>query len=304
MIDVSDLTVKFDSSVLEDINLTFKSNSIYGVIGKSGSGKTTLLKAIAGLVDFENGEIRFEGKLIFGPKDKLIPGYDEIQLVNQDFGLELYHTVYENVKEKILSRNKDLQVELVDEFLELVELDSIKNRKARVLSGGEQQRLSIARALACEPKVLLLDEPFVHLDQRLRWKILNYLNEVMKSRQMLIVLVSHDGAEIMGFADRVIHIEDKKVVREDSAENVYYFPESKSQAELMGEVNEIQLENKALLFRPNEYSLENPNFNVNFDSSVDIGVTFLNYFYTDNGERILLTGQKEMSTIFKIRITK
>jgi len=304
MIDVSDLTVKFDSSVLEDINLTFKSNSIYGVIGKSGSGKTTLLKAIAGLVDFENGEIRFEGKLIFGPKDKLIPGYDEIQLVNQDFGLELYHTVYENVKEKILSRNKDLQVELVDEFLELVELDSIKNRQARVLSGGEQQRLSIARALACEPKVLLLDEPFVHLDQRLRWKILNYLNEVMKSRQMLIVLVSHDGAEIMGFADRVIHIEDKKVVREDSAENVYYFPESKSQAELMGEVNEIQLENKALLFRPNEYSLENPNFNVNFDSSVDIGVTFLNYFYTDNGERILLTGQKEMSTIFKIRITK
>ncbi len=304
MIDVSDLTVKFDSSVLEDINLTFKSNSIYGVIGKSGSGKTTLLKAIAGLVDFENGEIRFEGKLIFGPKDKLIPGYDEIQLVNQDFGLELHHTVYENVKEKILSRNKDLQVELVDEFLELVELDSIKNRQARVLSGGEQQRLSIARALACEPKVLLLDEPFVHLDQRLRWKILNYLNEVMKSRQMLIVLVSHDGAEIMGFADRVIHIEDKKVVREDSAENVYYFPESKSQAELMGEVNEIQLENKALLFRPNEYSLENPNFNVNFDSSVDIGVTFLNYFYTDNGERILLTGQKEMSTIFKIRITK
>ena len=304
MIDITDLSVKFDSFVLEGVNLTFKSNSIYGIIGKSGSGKTTLLKAIAGLVDSEDGEIRFEGKLILGPKDKLIPGYDELQLVNQDFGLELFHTVYENVKEKILSRNKELQVELIGEFLELVELDAIKNRQARVLSGGEQQRLSIARALACEPKVLLLDEPFVHLDQRLRWKILNYLNEIMKVRQMLIVLVSHDGAEVMGFADRVIHIEEKKVVREDSAENVYYFPQSKSQAELMGEVNEIQLENKVLLFRPNEYSLENPNFNVNFDSSVDIGVTFLNYFYTANGERILLTGQREMSDVFKIRITK
>jgi len=304
MIQITDLSVKFDSFVLEGVNLAFESSTIYGIIGDSGSGKTTLLKAIAGLVDLEKGEIHFEDKLILGPKDRLVPGYDEIQLVNQDFGLELYHTVLENVKEKILSRNKDLQVELIDEFLELVELGSIKNRPARMLSGGEQQRLSIARALACEPKVLLLDEPFVHLDQRLRWKILNYLNETMRTRPMLIVLVSHDGTEVMGFTNRVIHIEEKKVVREDATEKVYYFPQSKSQAELMGEVNEIQLGNKSILFRPNEYSLEKPNFNVKFDSSVDIGVTFLNYFYTTNGERILLTSQKEMNDVVKIRITK
>ncbi len=304
MIEISNLSVKYNDLVLDDVNLIFKDDAIYGVIGKSGSGKTTLLKTIAGLIDFYEGEIRFEGKIIVGPKNRLIPGYDEIQLVNQDFGLDLYHTVYENVKEKILSRDKKLQKELIDEFLELVELTSIKDRKAKLLSGGEQQRLSIARALACEPKVLLLDEPFVHLDQRLRWKILQYLKKIKSEFNLLIVLVSHDGAEIMGFADRIIHVENKVIVREDIIKNIYYSPESKSQAELMGEINEIEIEGETVLFRPNEYSLENTNFNVKFDLSTDIGMVVLNYFYTDKKERILLTSREEMKGVTKIRIKR
>ena len=304
MIKVSSLSVKYDSLIIDGVDLNFEAKKIYGIIGRSGSGKTTLLKAISGLVDLDSGEVLFEGKLIQGPSERLIPGYDEIQLVNQDFGLDLYHTVYENVKEKVLSRDKHLQEELIEEYLELVELKSIKDRKVKVLSGGEQQRLAIARALACEPKVLLLDEPFVHLDQRLRWKILHYLNDRITDYEMVIIIVSHDGAEMMGFADEVIHIENKQIVRKDSAIKLYYNPQSKSQAELLGVVNEVQIKGCKMLFRPNEYSLENADFEVEFKSSIDIGITVLNYFVTVKKEQILLYGQKEMNNVSKIKITK
>ncbi len=304
MIEISNLSVRYDDFVLEGVNLFFDEKKIYGIIGRSGSGKTTLLKVIAGYVDFIEGEVRFDGEKIVGPKDRLIPGYDDIQLVNQDFGLDLYHTVYENVKEKILSRKKNVQEELIREFLDLVELASFKDRKAKLLSGGEQQRLAIARALACEPKVLLLDEPFVHLDQRLRWKILQYLKKIKDDFGVLIILVSHDGAEIMGFVDRVIHIENRRVVREGLTRDVYYSPLNKAQGELMGEINEVVIDGREILFRPNEYSLENANYNVKFDYSIDVGVVVLNYFYTDLGEKILLYGKEKMDNVFRIRITK
>ncbi len=302
MIRISGVGVKFDTWVLKEINLFLEPNYIYGIIGKSGSGKTTLLKIIAGLQDRNEGEVFLEEKYLQGPSERLVAGYDDIQLVNQDFNLDVYQTVYENVKGKILSRKKEVQEELIDEFLELVELNGLKDRKAIFLSGGEQQRLAIARALACEPKVLLLDEPFVHIDQRLRWKILQYLKELRSAFEMLIILVSHDGAEVMGFTDRVIHLENAMIVREDETKNMYYQPFDKAQGELMGEINQVKMAGKDILFRPNEYVLENANLNVSFEKSIDVGLTVLNYFKTENGESILLTNPRGMAEVSKIRI--
>ncbi|HIP31416.1 MAG TPA: ATP-binding cassette domain-containing protein [Crocinitomicaceae bacterium] len=304
MIEVKNLGLQRDDWILRGIDFQFLTGKSYGIIGKSGEGKTTFLKLLAGLLDANEGEVLFEGLPLIGPAFKLIPGYDEIQLVNQDFALEPYHSVEQNIKEKILSRHNEVQEDLIEEFLELVELKGIRSRKAHLLSGGEQQRLSIARALACEPKVLLLDEPFVHLDQRLRRKILTYLNELKEVRELLIILVSHDGAEMMGFANEVIHIENSRIERVCSANEMYYSPTSKEQGELMGELNFVFLNGEQVFFRPTSFTLEKPNLKVEFISFLDIGLTILNYFRTENGEEIILSANKKMKEVTQVRISQ
>ncbi|MDX2362779.1 MAG: ABC transporter ATP-binding protein [Crocinitomicaceae bacterium] len=305
MLKAKDLGLKRDRWILRNIDLQFKKGKIYGIIGKSGAGKTTLLKVMAGLLDSTEGEVFFHDKKVIGPSIKLIPGYDDIQLVNQDFALEPFHTVEQNVREKVLSRHQEDQEVLINEFLELVELDKLRTQKANQLSGGEQQRLSLARALACEPEVLLLDEPFVHLDQRLRWKVMNYLNRLHKELNTIVVLVSHDGAEMMGFVDEVINLSNGIVQRSGSVAEVYYNPANRQEAELMGEINEVEIGGKIVLFRPNEYEISDEGeLKVKFIRALDTGLTIFNYFETQNGEVIMLSAEKYLKTSDRISIRK
>tara|TARA_B110000285_G_scaffold136114_1_gene152488 strand:- start:212 stop:1126 length:915 start_codon:yes stop_codon:yes gene_type:complete len=304
MLSLNNISVIREDVVLKNISIDFLFNQIYGVIGKSGAGKTTLLKAMSGLVELSGGEVIFDGEKLIGPSQKLIPGYDEIQLVNQDFAVEPYHTVYENVKDKVLSRHEEDQAELVEEYLNLVELSDIKSRKAYLLSGGEQQRLSIARALASEPKVLLLDEPFVHIDQRLRRKILHYLKDLQEVRKMLLVMVSHDGSELMGFANEIIYISGNQILRQGPTSEVYYYPKTKEEGMLLGDVNEVIIDGEKIFFRPSQYSFNNPNINVQYVGSEDTGLTILNYFELDNKTEIILSSRTKMTEVKKIRITE
>ncbi|MDP4798350.1 MAG: ATP-binding cassette domain-containing protein [Crocinitomicaceae bacterium] len=305
MLELSNIGIKRDDWVLRNINLTIEKGEIYGIIGKSGVGKTTLLKLMGGLIDASEGHVSLKGKKLIGPSEKLIPGYEEIQLVNQDFALEPYHTVEQNIKEKVLSRHKEDQVELIEQFLDLVELKDIRTRKAHLLSGGEQQRLAFARALACEPSILLLDEPFVHLDQRLRWKISKYLTSLNQDQKTTIVLVSHDGSEMMGFAHKIIAVADNGIQRIAKTKDVFYHPTDKSQGELMGVINSIYLNNELVLFRPNEYLVEgNKSFAVKFESAIDTGLIVCNYFSTNTNEKIMLTASSVLDEVKFIEIAK
>ena len=154
MLEINEIQLAFQRPILLTISLTIKQGEIVGIVGKSGAGKTSLLKIIGGLLDSTSGSVIFEGKKVLGPTNKLVPGHPDIQLVNQDFHLDTYHTVEENIREQILYLPKKERDDLVEELLHILELTEIRNQKAITLSGGEQQRLSIARALACEPKVL------------------------------------------------------------------------------------------------------------------------------------------------------
>ena len=169
--------------------------------------------------------------------------------------LDPYHTVKENVKEKILHLKKEDQDDLIAELLELVDLDRIKDRQARTLSGGEKQRLAIARALTCEPKVLLLDEPFVHLDQRVRLQIVDYLLQLHKVRKMTLIIVSHDGAELMGLVDKIVHVKEGGIERVADSVSFFYSPNDQEQAQLMGLINKVEIGGSEVLFRPNEYEV-------------------------------------------------
>jgi ABC-type sulfate/molybdate transport systems ATPase subunit len=218
--------------------------------------------------------------------------------------LDTFHTVAENIKEKVLHLPKKDQLEMVTEMLDLLELNYLKDRQVRWISGGEQQRVAIARALACEPRYLLLDEPFVHLDQRLRLKVMSYLKSLNAIRNTTIVLVSHDGAEMMGFVDEVMHLSEGTVKRVASANDMYYHPESERQAALMGIANKLIIEGEEVLFRPSEYSLEDPNVPVKFESCFDTGIVIFNYFSTKTNDRIVLSSSEAMREVKAIRIQK
>lgn len=308
MLVAQDIQLNFDRSILKNINLTIKEGEIIGIVGKSGAGKTSLLKIISGLLEPSSGIVEFEGIKLVGPRIKLIPGHAEIQLVNQDFHLETYHTVEENIREQVLHLPLEIRDKFVDELLYLVELSEMRTQKAMTLSGGEQQRLAIARALACEPKVLLLDEPFVHLDGRLRSKMINYLLELRKIRNTTIVLVSHDGSEMLSLADIIYSMNNGMITRKGLPKDFYYKPKTIQDAKLFGAVNSIRIDEKRIVFRPDEYSLDLDNknniVNLSFDHFLFTGPVYENYFKTENKEKIVLYSFNSMENVSRIAIKR
>ncbi len=307
MLKLDEVSLKFgEKQILDAVSLTIKSGEIVGVIGKSGMGKTSLLKAISAHLDVSSGLIFFNDQKLIGPTEKLIAGYEELQLVNQDFALDPFHTVEENVREKVLHLPQKERALLIDEVLELVELSDLRTQKAHLLSGGEQQRLSMARALACEPAVLFLDEPFVHLDQALRFRIMHYLLRLNALRNTTIVIVSHDGTELMGLVNRMLHLENGKIVRDASPSEMFYRPDSLTQAELLGTMNKISLGGKEHLFRPNEYSMTegSTKIELKFVSAIDTGLIVLNYFESKDGSKIVLSSDREMNETTHFYIQK
>jgi ABC-type Fe3+/spermidine/putrescine transport system ATPase subunit len=244
-----------DKLIFSDVSFALKKGETLGIVGPSGIGKSTLLKIAAGKLDPQHGEILFHKKKIKRAVDSLIPGVDDIQLVNQDFELDLYHTVEENLRVQAMHLSKNECSEMVEEMLELLELSAIRNHVAHTISGGEQQRLALGRALCKEPQILLLDEPFAHLDIHIKIKLTHYLKELQRIRKMSFILVSHNGAEIMSLSDRILYINEGKIKREAKPESFYFEPISFEEGLFFGELNNLKINRKVHLFRPTEFSL-------------------------------------------------
>jgi ABC-type sulfate/molybdate transport systems ATPase subunit len=304
MLKLTNVSLAFDTPVINDVSFELLKGEFIGVVGGSGEGKTTLLKIISGLLNTSSGEILLEGNKVEGPSRKLIPGHEEIKLVNQDFDLDLYHTVKENIREKILFLSKEEREEKIEELLELMEIKHLENQKATNLSGGEQQRLAFARALASSPKVLLLDEPYAHLDFRLKNKIQDYLLDLKYKEGLSVVLVSHNGEEILSVSDKIIHFKKGSVQRIDSPFNFYNFPRTKNEALLFGPVNEVLINNKRFLFRPNLFKLDKLDndlfeLDIEFVGVQFAGAYFINFFEY-NGQKLLLYSDEPLKRVSKI----
>ena len=309
MLKLNNVSLAFDKPIINNVSFELSEGEFIGVVGESGVGKTTLLKIISGLVNLSDGEVLLNEEKVEGPSRKLIPGHEEIKLVNQDFDLDIYHTVRENIREKILFLSKEEREEKIEELLKLMEIKHLEEQKAINISGGEQQRLAFARALASEPKVLLLDEPFSHLDFRLKNKIQNYLLSLKFQKGLSVIIVSHNGEEILSVSDKVIHFENGSVKRIDTPVNFYNNPESLNEALLFGAVNELNISDETILFRPNAYSILSSNkdnkreVNLSFIGAQFGGAFYLNYFYCGD-KKIVLYADYVMDDIKSIYIIK
>lgn len=234
-----------DNPLFQNLNLGFEEGRIIALAGESGCGKSTLLNLIYGLLDWESGEIVFNGKRLLGPKGNLVPGEAEMKLVAQNFDLMPYATVAENVGKFISNINLAQKKETVMELLEVVGLQEFAHVLPKYLSGGQQQRVAIARALSVLPKLLILDEPFSNLDFPRKIELRERLFRYVKQHRISLIISTHELQDIMPWLDQIVILKDGRLIQNDSPEETYKHPYNSYVAKLFGEVNIFSEEEKA-----------------------------------------------------------
>lgn len=316
-LDVRNLSVSYGGkTILNNCSFTVNRGEILVVLGTSGVGKTTLLKTIAGLVSSAKGTIEFEKEKVIGPDEQLVPGHPFIKLINQDFSLDEFHTVEENLRLRLLSFDKNYQSNRVSKLLRLTKLTAYKGKKAKELSGGQRQRLAIARALADEPQLVLMDEPFNQLDFQTKQKVAQHIKRYLKDNAIGAIMVTHNGQEALEWGDRIAHIDKGKIVRIDTAENFYLSPSSLSEARFFGPINMIKLNDKSFFFRPTDFRVQ-PNEIFNLSLSIVFKekqfrgwyTAYFFFFCTENGLvnkkiQFVLYSQTDLSRLTEIFIKK
>ena len=243
MLRVNQLSFSYNKeTVLEQLTFDIQQGENLAVIGESGCGKTTLLKLIYGEYDLDRGHIHWKDTEILGPKFNLVIGYDFMKYVAQEFDLMPYITVEENVGKFLSNFFPEEKKERTQELLDVVELTSFAKTKVKNLSGGQKQRVALARALAKQPEILLLDEPFSHIDnfkkQSLRRRVFNYL----KSKNITCIVATHDKNDVLGFADRMLLLNNKSIETLDRPEQLYKHPKTPLVASFFEEFNTIDNE--------------------------------------------------------------
>lgn len=251
MLKVEKLNFEYspEKRILNEINFQIEKGSFVSVLGESGSGKSTLLKLIYGLEDATFGQIIWNKKKVTGPKFNLVPGNPEMKFVPQEFDLLDYVTVAENTGKFLSNFDLSLKSATIDEALKVVDLTTSLNELPTKLSGGQRQRASIARAIAAKPQLLLLDEPYSHLDQPLKFQIRKSLWNWAKKNNTTVILTTHDVNDALGFSDKIIIIRNGQILQMDSPENLRNNPVNEYVASLLGEYSILNSEEMKHLFQ-------------------------------------------------------
>ena len=240
MLQVKNISFSYNkTAVLNAISFSLNQGDHLSIIGESGSGKSTLLKLLYGEYDLNKGHIFWKDEEILGPKFNLVVGYDFIKYVAQEFDLMPFISVEDNVGKFLSSFFPKEKKERVAELLDVVELTAFAKTKVKTLSGGQKQRVALARAIAKQPEIILLDEPFSHIDnfkkQALRRRLFKYL----KRKNIACIVATHDKDDVLGYSDRVLVLNNNKIEAYNTPEYLYKNPETPLIASFFGEFNII-----------------------------------------------------------------
>jgi len=240
MIELRDIHKSFGStSVLEDVSLELPKGALGVLLGPSGCGKTTLLRLVAGLEAPDRGAVRIGERQVSGPgRIGVPPEARNVGFVFQDLALFPQMTVEENVGFGV--RDASARADRVEAMLELARLTALRSRRPHELSGGEQQRVAVARALAPAPDLLLLDEPFASLDADLRGRVREEIVRILKAAGTTAIMVTHDREEALSIADHLMVMISGRLVQAGPPRSVYDEPVDRSVAMLLGEGNLVE----------------------------------------------------------------
>ncbi len=222
----------------KNINFGIEKGKLVGLLGPSGSGKTTILRMLAGLETADSGDILIDGKVVNDvPASKRGIGF-----VFQSYALFRYMTIYDNVAFglKIQKWPKQRIKERVHEMLELVGLEGLEKRYPNQLSGGQRQRVAFARALAPQPQLLLLDEPFAAIDAKVRLELRSWLREMISSVGVTSIFVTHDQDEAIEVADQIIITNQGQIEQIGSPKDIYRTPHTPFVAQFIGQSSVVE----------------------------------------------------------------
>lgn len=219
---------------LNNIKFSHRQNDRLAISGETGSGKSTLMKIIAGLEQQDSGEVLFQGQPVIGPADSLIPGHPGIAYLSQDFSLPKFLRV-----EQVLEYANHLHPQKAASLFDLCEITHLLTRRTDELSGGEKQRIALTRLLISSPQLLLLDEPFSHLDMMHKTTLKKVLRRISKQLNMTTILVSHDPDDVLAWADKIVVMKNGTIVQQGTPKEVYENPVDEYTAGLFGAYNLI-----------------------------------------------------------------
>ncbi|MCF0261691.1 MAG: ABC transporter ATP-binding protein [Sphaerochaetaceae bacterium] len=233
------------------VDLKAEKGELIAIIGPSGSGKSTLLSLLCGLENPDEGSIILDGKDI----TQLPVQNRQIGMVFQDFSLFSSMNVKDNIQYGMHGLDKEQKDSYTKELLKLVDLEGYEKRAVHQLSGGEAQRIALARALAAKPQILLFDEPLSALDAPLRKKLRTVIRDIHDRTQMTMLYVTHDREEAFAIADRIIIMKDGSIQSEGTAEQLYKKPINLFCANFTGEGSVIKVKDSTYFVRPEDIQI-------------------------------------------------
>ncbi|AEM70298.1 Fe(3+)-transporting ATPase [Allomuricauda ruestringensis DSM 13258] len=299
-----------DQNILKDISFEVAPGEHVALMGESGSGKSTLLKIIYGLLHVEEGSIFWGDIEALGPNFNLVPGEPYMKYLAQDFDLMPFISVEENIGQFLSVFERETHEGRINELLELIEMKSYAKTKVKHLSGGQQQRVALARVLAQEPEILLLDEPFGHIDNFKRNTLRRNLFLYLKKKGITVLTASHDPSDVLPFAERTLILEKGQIIANQNTQDLYSKPPNYYTASLFGQVNEVPIKllksyaeiDSSILVYPNEFKFsDSSGLKVEVIHSFFKGSHHLNEGVADDGTVIFFNSDKKQGkgvTIF------
>lgn len=275
MLEIKNMSAYYDKTkILTDISFKGQPSQLISLVGPSGTGKSTLLKVIAGL------HLETEGDIILNQNNinHLRPENREIVYLSQEPSLFPHLNVTQNIGFGLMIRktHKKIIKDKVQSLIKTLGLEGLENRKPWQLSGGQKQRVAIGRALAIEPKVLLLDEPFSSLDLALRKSLGQLIRDICNTFKIIIVLVTHDPNEALSLSDQLLLIDEGHILQSGSPETLYRRPINERAATMLGPWHTFN----SNFYRPDDVSLINDQ---NGDEIIEVSKKDLQVIYTLKG---------------------
>ena len=252
-LEINNLVKFYDSNstIIKNLSLTVNKGEFISFIGESGSGKSTFLKCLSGLEKINSGSIKLNGRVINNENIFIKPQNRNIGFVFQDYPLFPHLNLYDNIT---FNLNKEFY-EKINYIIDLTNLKNLLKRYPYELSGGEQQRACIARALVREPDLLLLDEPFSNLDKSIKKTIKDEMYNIISETKITSILVTHDINDSLDISDKILIFKAGLIQQFDDPVKMYCEPANCYCAEILGDLNKINLKNKEYFIRPEKLKI-------------------------------------------------